>query len=612
MDFLKLLKPKATHGRNGFDLSRKHVFSMKAGQAKPCLCIETVPDDHFEIDLASLTRTMTMNTAAFLRGKMRYDFFFVPYSQLWHPFNQFISQRSDKHSALQKNHVYCPVIRLDNLLVWLYEVSVDASSPYKQDMFGRSIVEQMIDLLNLLEYGDYRWIYDTSLSREDVMRRIGNYSQKYVNVWRIAAYQHIWYDYYRNKYYDVDASGGIGTVDSNFRQDVSMFNFDDIDCGTFATSVIPCDTPSSLTRDQNERIFRLLQPRFIQWKRDLFTSALPGQQFGVVSSVNITPPNIHISSDNGRWKFINGSPLNRGSVKTDSQGFLTSDVAPNTPQGINHDHSVILGGTSFDVLALRKAEMLQLWKQRTLRAGNMVGDSFKAHYGTEPYYEGDNNVDYLGSFSSSLQVNPVETTAAAPAEVPNNRVGELAATGTAVVNGKKIDFSPRDFGVIMCIASFLPESEYNADMLEKANTLHEQFDYFTAEFENIGLEAIPLRQYRFDHYYAPNSEVTIGFAPRYWMYKGAVDKVFSEFQNRGFGNSLCAWVAPRQVDIHLVGTSASIYEQDISNLYVNPSVLNNIFGIHVNELPSTDQFLNNVFFDVKAIRPMSELGLPQF
>lgn len=609
MDFLKLLKPTATHSRNGFDLSRKHVFSMKAGQAKPCLCIETVPNDHFEIDLASLTRTMTMNTAAFLRGKMRYDFFFVPYSQLWHPFNQFVSQRTDKHSANQKNHVYCPVIRLDNLLVWLYEVLVDTSSPYQQDMFGRSIVESMIDLLNLLEYGDYRWIYDPDLSRSDVMTRIGDYAGKYVNVWRLAAYQHIWYDYYRNKYYDVDATGGIQSVDSNFRQDVSMFNFDDIDCGTFANSVIPCANPSSLSSAENERIFRLLQPRFVQWKKDLFTSALPGQQFGVVSSVDIASGNVSVSSDSNRWlpSEVFNPPASKILTATDENSLSTST------RKLSHDHVVTIGNTSFDVLALRKAEMLQLWKQRTLRAGNMVDDSFKAHYGVKPYYEGDNNVDYLGSFSSTLQVNAVETTAVSSAVLPNNRVGDLAATGTAVTNGEKIDFSPRDFGVIMCIASFLPESEYNADMIEKANTLHEQFDYFTSEFENIGLEAIPLRQYRFDHYYAPMSELSIGFAPRYWMYKTAVDKVFGEFENRGFGNSLAAWVSPRQVDINISGSSPNYsFNQDISNLYVNPSVLNNIFGISVNSHPNTDQFLNNVFFDVKSLRPMSELGLPQF
>ena len=72
MDLFKALKPTAHLSKNGFDLSRKHVFSSKAGQALPCLSVETVPGDHFEIDLASLSRTETFNTAAFLRGKQQY------------------------------------------------------------------------------------------------------------------------------------------------------------------------------------------------------------------------------------------------------------------------------------------------------------------------------------------------------------------------------------------------------------------------------------------------------------------------------------------------------------------------------------------------------------
>ena len=371
MDFLKLLKPAATHSRNGFDLSRKHVFSMKAGQAKPCLCIETVPNDHFEIDLASLTRTMTMNTAAFLRGKVRYDFFFVPYSQLWHPFNQFISQRTDAHSSNQKGHLYCPVIDLGKLLLWMLTVYETPASPYTQDLFGRSIVESMVDLLNMLGYGDYGYIIDSAESQSDRSQWASSFDGKYVNVWRLAAYQHIWFDYYRNKYYDVDATGGISSLDSNFRQSVSMFNFDDIDCSTFANSVIACDVPSSLSQAENERIFRLLQPRFVQWKKDLFTSALPGQQFGVVSSVTIAGASGITSDDHNRWmpSYIFNPSASNVQVATNINNLAVGSF------NISHDHTVTTGTTSFDVLALRKAEMLQLWKQRTLRAGNMVDEN---------------------------------------------------------------------------------------------------------------------------------------------------------------------------------------------------------------------------------------------
>ena len=96
-NFLNLLKPVADTSSNVFDLSRKHVVSSKPGQLVPCLCVETVPKDKIRIDMAALQRTMTLNTAAFVRGKFRYDFFFVPYVQLWHHF-QYPTRKHNYHN----------------------------------------------------------------------------------------------------------------------------------------------------------------------------------------------------------------------------------------------------------------------------------------------------------------------------------------------------------------------------------------------------------------------------------------------------------------------------------------------------------------------------------
>ena len=115
-NLFKALKPHADLGHSVFDLSQKHVFSSKSGMADAVCPIEVVPDDHFQINVGSLHRTMTMNTAAFLRGKFRYDFFFVPYTQIWHNFNQFIDQRKDKHSTRFNDFNFCPVFNVGALL----------------------------------------------------------------------------------------------------------------------------------------------------------------------------------------------------------------------------------------------------------------------------------------------------------------------------------------------------------------------------------------------------------------------------------------------------------------------------------------------------------------
>lgn len=603
-DLFKALKPHASLAKNGFDLSRKHVFSSQNGMALPCLAVETVPNDYFEIDLASLSRTQTLNTAAFLRGKQRFDFFFVPYSQMWHPFNQFISQRTDKHSTLQKGHIYCPVISLAGILQFIYDARQSSGA---RDMMYYRICDNAIRLLDLLGYGDFRWIMESTQQNLDEL--LPFYADKYVNVWRLAAYQHIWYDYYRNKYYDVDDTGGIGvnpnTPGSYFADYVSAFNFDDIDCSTFANSIIPTSNGSFNSSGQPVgdyvRLTNLLGLRYIQWKKDLFTTALPSQQFGVVSSVDLNGVMLisSVSSSSSNTPYV---------ASSSSSNALSSD------RGSGDQYWSI--PSAFDVLSLRKAEALQQWKQNTLRAGQMTDDSFEAHYGVKPYYEGDENVNYLGSFSSALQINSVEATAASASASINGSVGDLAATGTIVVNGSKLKFECKDFGVIVCIASFLPESEYSSNALDKANTLYEQFDYFTPEFQNIGLEAVALSNVNLNIDKDQLNQV-IGYAPRYWMYKTAVDKVFGEFkdtaslyddevQDETIGGSLEAWVAPR------AEFTAGNNQRYLKSFYVNPQVFDNVIGVRANSDQHTDYLIHNVFFDIKAIRPMSVLGLPQF
>lgn len=81
--FSDLLHPKSFNQKNGFDLSHRKVFDCKAGELLPVLCEEMYPTDYFEIDTATLLRTMPLQTAAFLRARMCFDFFFVPKTCIW-------------------------------------------------------------------------------------------------------------------------------------------------------------------------------------------------------------------------------------------------------------------------------------------------------------------------------------------------------------------------------------------------------------------------------------------------------------------------------------------------------------------------------------------------
>lgn len=601
-NLFKSLKPDVKVTKNGFDLSRKHVFSSQAGFALPCLAVETVPNDHFEISLQGLLRTQTFNRPAFLRGKQRFDFFFVPYSQLWHPFNQFINQRKDAHSTNQKGFLYCPTVSLGDIMrTIIYSNHSEFPDVPKYDMMNYRFAPLMVRVLDMLGYGDYRWLLDEDTTLNDLEEMAHYYDSKYVNVFRLAAYQHIWYDYYRNKYWDEPDSVTGGILPTASFDYVRAFNFDDIDCSSLGNSRISGN-------DLYIRLQNMCTLRYCQWKQDLFTSSLPSQQFGAVSSVDLSFNSADFvpsgSAESVRMRYFFAKAENSDIVATSSSSNATGYTGTwNIP-------------SAFDVLSLRKAEALQAWKQATLRAGNMVDDAWKAHFGTTPYYEGDENVLFLGSFDGRLDINTVETTANSSVG-GNNKVGDLAATGNAVISGNSIKFDCRDYGVIMCISSFVPEAEYISDALDKANTLYEQFDFFTPEFQNIGLEAVPQYLTKIGGLNINRWNSILGYSPRYYMYKTAWDKVFGEFHScesveganqdtLSVGGTLTPWVAPRTI------TLGQLNVRPLGQFYVSPKVFNNVFAIAATAKQTSDYFVHNVYFDIKAIRPMSVLGLPQF
>ena len=644
-NLFKSIKPTAQLGRSSFDLSQKHVFSSKTGMGTPICPIETVPDDHFKINVASLHRTMTMNTAAFLRGKFRYDTYFVPYSQLWHNFNQFIDQRKDKHSSALNDFKFCPVFSIGELLKFAlqsfrkFHWNVANVFALDCDLYGAPFIFGCVRVLDLLGYGNYEPILIPTLSynpatgqpwsgteRDDAFNDAYSYcyqfDSRYVNLFRIAAYNHVWYDIYRNKYYDEVFKPFGSSIELDY---IELFNFDDLSCNTFTNStlIVPPLTysaPDSAWDTKNAlRVFGIFNTKYVQWKKDLFTSSMPGTQFGSVSTVdlsgiNITSNAVPNSSSPGYSNprvYSNGSEF--GSLEIPNASNSTS-------WSIN---------SSFDVLALKRSEALQAWKQNTLRAGNMVDSNFRAHYGVEPRYEADNNVLFLGSFEAILDVNSVVANADTGGST-NGNVGDIAATGSAVLKGQEINFDCNDFGVILTISSFVPESEYAANMIDRANRLSEPFDFFTPEYQNIGLESVAGVDLDVNLFSNEPNKV-LGFAPRYFMYKTAMDKVHGEFARVAYmvpnqpieeiDGSLRAWVAPRREFLVYSGFDSDgfhIKNRALPTFYCSPYALDNVFGLNtINDLngigrQNTDCFLNNVFFDIKAVRPMSVLGLPQF
>lgn len=653
---MKLLKPSPHRQRNDFDLSHRHVFDLNFGELLPATCIETVPGDNITLHASDLLRAIPFVSSPFLRAKQHIDVWFVPYHDLWHQFDAFITQKREPVSSAFKAASYCPHVKQYNL--WNAINTYDSLYP---DIVGRDLSKRSYYLLQLLGYGDIENHHGTNTA--------GTISSYAVNPFRLAAYNYIWYNEYRQQYYDdgtriLDTSAGYSAA--------YLFNFDDLGCDSQANAELDGSSNAKL-----RRLAAMSQMRYRCWKKDLFTGVLPSTQFGVVSTVTfdagtisglsasfvgtqatispgvsignykLTGAGVHNQSgvvadvptgdDRARWRsdaalsgfeagydsiglneygINNASPVindhaNPGTFAGSGDVYHTHKISDHrhsidpvlyTPQG-----TVSLSSSSgslsgnFDILSLRKAEAVQIWRENALRAGNHIKDNMMAHYGVASDFN-DHRPTYLGSVSAPLNIGDIAATANSSTGI-NTTVGDIAGKGISSLDEKVFKYHAKDFGVIMAVMSVLPEAEYDANGIERTNQLLEAEDFFMPEYENIGLEAVGMINIAGGYRGVPSENDVLGYAPRYFGYKTKLDKVFGNFVGNGIFRS---WVSQRS-DVSYYYNQETVPSIPLQFMYVNPALFDANFNVGVDVSP---QFLCDVYFDVDAVRPMTVVGLP--
>lgn len=558
---MKLLKPSPHRERNDFDLSHRHVFSANFGELLPATTIECVPGDYIELRASDLLRALPMVTSPFLRAKQHIDVWFTPYNYMWSNFEQFITQKEEPVSSAYKYSSYLPHADLFDLA----QTTTSTANSYK-DVVNRDARVGSAKLLDLLGYG----LINTGGSASDYAK---------VNLFRIAQYNKIWYDEYRQQYYD----DGTRLLPAGYNA-AYLFNFDWMSCDTQANANINSDVNYQRILDA------MTQMRYRTWKKDLYTGLMPSTQFGAVSSIN----NNQLS-----LRFNNlPSPSN---VTISVQSASSIDGKSTTLIGSDGTYQGALlvpsSQNMFDVLSLRRSEAIQIWRENALRAGNRISDNLRAHYGDVAQYH-DHRSTYLGSVDAPLNIGDIDSHSQTGTGA-NEQLGDIAGKGLSSLDEKVFKFNCKQFGAIMVIMSILPEAEYQSNGIDRMNQLLESEDFFIPEYQNLGLEAVSSLNFLNT---ALTSVKNIGYAPRYYGYKTKLDKCFNGFH---YGQQFAAWTSPK-VDVYSA-LSQSYSALPISTLYVNPSLYDGNFGVSV---ANSDQFLCDVYFDVDAVRPMSVVGMP--
>lgn len=412
--------------------------------------------------------------------------------------------------------------------------------------------------------------------------------EKMTNLYAICAYNSVFYHFFRNSYYDL----------KYFNHDYSLDFVSVPSYGSDTNTVVPTDFSP-----------RFLDIEYHQWKKDLFTSVLPDSQFGAVSSVSINGNIFSSSLSIGDFRLNSNPSLDNSRPFIDNFGQSNFWSIPN----------------AFDVIQLKRAELLQDYRQTLMRAGNKTSDIFKALYGGSPSSEHEDDVipRFLETFGSSMNINPVVSTAQTGAE-QNGNLGDIGARASFTGGSSNLKFNAgENFGVIICLTYVVPDAAYNSYMLDRHNLELTPEQHFIPQYENYGLE--PIYSDELNSLQRGTQLRVLGFGPRYYHKKSEVDKVHGAFVSvpwntlgldpttpliysvlyQDFFGEFNHWISAR-TDMQNRGVTT------LADFYINPAVLDNVFVRAVSPDQADDQFLCFTQFVVKSTRAMTKVGLLNF
>ena len=580
--------------RSAFDLSSKVAFSAKSGELLPIKWYFTMPGDKFTLKRQHFTRTQPVNTSAYTRVREYYDWFWVPLHLLWRNAPEVISQMQTnvQHAGSQTSALslgnHLPTITCAQLN------SVFANLANRTNYFGFKRSHLAYKLVHYLRYGNANNSNDSNFATT-VPYGKQDYSQKYrfnlsMSIFPLLAYKKFCQDYFRYSQWQA-SSPYLWNIDYYTGTSQHLF------------TTIP---PNGDSYWRNNTMFDL---EYCNWNKDMFMGVLPDSQFGDVVSIDTggmkrqdLPLLAKVSSSSSPQVFV-------GAKISPSGSDFSINAGPDTVQSNPLLVNMPSVAASFDVLALRRGEALQRWKEISLNVPQNYRAQIKAHFGVDVGENMSGMSTYVGGDSSSLDISEVVNTNLQSGDTSSEAT--IAGKGVGSSQGSE-KFEARDWGVLMCIYHNVPLLDYVISAPDPQLFVSQNTDLPIPELDSIGMQSVPISMYSNgdnDLVTGFNSaDLTMGYLPRYYNWKTSYDYVLGSFTT-----TEKEWVSPITPAIwkNMLSTVATGSSSIVYNIFkVNPSVLDSIFQVNADSYWDTDQFLINCAFDVKVVRNLDYSGMP--
>lgn len=219
------------------------------------------------------------------------------------------------------------------------------------------------------------------------------------------------------------------------------------------------------------------------WELDQFTSAVQSPQQGVAPLVGISSlGKVTVNYDGTDYSFDT-------ETADDADTITKVNVTENVPDAVARS-LVNIATSGISINDFRNVNAYQRWLETNIRRGLKYKDQTLARWGVEPADSTLDMPEFIGGFSVDVDINTVTNTNGS-GDVP---LGDYAAQATAFGGSKhKIRHYCDQHGFIMAIVSVVPVPVYS-QLLPKMFLRESALDYYSPEFGQIGMQAIPYRE----------------------------------------------------------------------------------------------------------------------
>lgn len=596
--------------KHGFALGQTFKFSMSTGMLLPVYSAFVNVGEKISGKPSFFIRADHLVAPVMGDVDVFVDCFFVPLRHIFAPFEQWHFQIEDNNTDLAdlQNYVipHFPVLNSGNVPFYFMNSTIFNSL---DDMF----VSYGFNLHRLLMHLGYnpQSVFNPLVGGSPVPPSthkaydnrfqsilLNTYSPNFP-VYKFAAYQKIYMDYYRNtdfegnnvRAYNVDSCYATGNVPlTGFanphgdRSGMFIMRYRDINKDYF-TAVHPAPLFSTIGMLPNASDVLSQMNNWLNDNNNVGNnvSAGPAGNFKqAIHPVANTGTLVDSSDDDsGRWSYA-GDVLSFGSgpgslVYYGANQNFSVQGSPDVENLHSHKFDIANAYESLNTSVLRGMFAFDKLLRITQRAGKHVDDQTLAHFGFKQPAGVSNETYVLKSFHSIFHFGEVTATAA----TTNADLGQMAGRGVAMMGDQKnFNFVAPCPGIFMAIMSCAPRRTY-IGAVEKDGFKVYLPDFFKPSIDNLGQQ--PVFGYEQGNIVNANQRLR-------WQYRWMEDKVKFDKASYLFAmTDKAPWTFSYEAPY--IADTDNVSQAYRSRLKVSPYDINTVF---VNSFQGRPTYPNNL------------------